>query len=125
MDEPNDILEGDNSSAFINTFVQDLEQSDLDDVSRIFDVALGVEPADDEPGRPEGGDARSEASWLGASAKSKPSPQPSSLQFDSNINVSHVSIHWSRFVCSIFGRMDFGPMYLQMKVLCRQIFLKV
>lgn len=123
MDEPDDILEDYNDELVSGLFHTEDVTPDLDLSPSILEDAELEQASrvDSDRGQLEGDDAKSQASKLGASAKSKPSPQPSSVQFDSNIN----SIHWSRFVCSIFGRMVFGQMYLQMKVLCSQIYLKV
>ena len=91
MDEPDDILEDYNDELVSGLFHTEDVTPDLDLSPRILEDAELEQAShvDSDRGQLEGDDAKSQASKLGASAKSKPSPQPSSVQFDSNINVSH------------------------------------
>ena len=91
MDEPDDILEDYNDELVSGLFHTEDVTPDLDLSPSILEDAELEQASrvDSDRGQLEGDDAKSQASKLGASAKSKPSPQPSSVQFDSNINVSH------------------------------------
>ncbi|MCV6577231.1 MAG: hypothetical protein OIF58_16025, partial [Cohaesibacter sp.] len=90
MDDSDVNLDASNSSGrFIRRLLEDRVEIDFEESSNPLNLELDLSPESAEPVELEGDSITDQVVSLGASAKSKPSPQNSSARFDSSLNITH------------------------------------